>query len=494
MTVELGQATLDVADDLFKLTGGAESLVSIGKNSIPVLGGLAAAMVTFRLSTAAANAEFGLLSKGLGALALVPLAAGLGTSIGSFVEDKRVELLFRDLNKLKEEDRKFLDDFTKNQKSARDAFNATNDARVQAALQANRELNRLYLLDVANAKTAAEKKAAFEKFKSGSAVDETVLGLLLKRKLTSPDQVAQGIIDAQKKAAELKAEFDAAVAGEQGIERLRGNLTQVFSDLDRLQSSRAVADQGLRDQFGPIFDELRRLRGDSQITEDELANIIELRNKLGTDVFEGGGILGTGFASIDKIGFASTLNQLDEALRALQEIQRIQGTIGDSGLLQGELEAFQAVLEQAAPDVAFQAATNALQAGVTPAQAIESAMVGAANAAERLAAAQTGDAVGRFNGGMMSYFANGGRGQDTIPAMLSPNEFVVNPKSTAKFFSQLQAINAGQTPVFRQDGGGVTNNTTVGDIHVHGGQSPEKTGRAVMREIRRELRRGSGRL
>jgi TP901 family phage tail tape measure protein len=103
----------------------------------------------------------------------------------------------------------------------------------------------------------------------------------------------------------------------------------------------------------------------------------------------------------------------------------------------------------------------------------------------------TQGAVGQYFGGLMSYFANGGvgRGQDRIPAFLSAGEFVVNARSAGRFFSQLQAINAGQTPVFRNQGGTV--NVTVGDVNVQASSSPRATGRAIAQEISREIRRGS---
>jgi TP901 family phage tail tape measure protein len=528
MTVGLGQATLDVADHLFQLTGGANNLIQTGKQAVPLIAGLTAAMVGFRAATAAQNAEMALLSKSLGLLALVPAAIGLGTSIGSVVEDKRMELLFRDLNKLKDEDKKFLAEFESNQKIQRDAFNATNDARVKAALVGNRELNRLYLQDVENAKNAAEQKAAFEKFKGRSSVDENALGSLLGRKLTTPDQVSQGLVDASKKAATLRAELDRALAGEQGIERLRGNLAQLFTDLDRLGSQRSVAAKGLQEQFEPIIDELRRLRGDSNITEEELSKVIALRDKLGTGVFQGG-IQGTGtfldgFANINKLGFGSTLNSLDAALKTLQQIQQIQNGMGNAQQLQADLNALNSILQQAAPNV--QAVGLTLQSQVVPSaesmkfafQAtdvaslnINSQLMLAQTTALNLAAAaaqtaasyeQAASAASKLGGGSQQqtaqfgklFRANGGRGVDTIPAMLSAGEFVMNPKATNRFFSQIQAMNAGQQPVFRQDGGSVTNNQTIGDINIHGASSPEKTGRAVIAAIKREQRRGSSRL
>ena len=97
---------------------------------------------------------------------------------------------------------------------------------------------------------------------------------------------------------------------------------------------------------------------------------------------------------------------------------------------------------------------------------------------------------GKSLGGMI-YRQYGGftpRGTDTIPAMLSPGEFVVNAESSKQFFSQLVAINAGVKPVYRQQGGSVTN---VGDINitVQGSGTPQQTARETMFAFKREFRR-----
>jgi hypothetical protein len=92
------------------------------------------------------------------------------------------------------------------------------------------------------------------------------------------------------------------------------------------------------------------------------------------------------------------------------------------------------------------------------------------------------------------YFAAGGtaRGTDTIPAMLSAGEKVTDAKNSRRFFSQLQSIGAGQQPVYR-NAGGDTYNTNVGDINVQDTSGrPYQTAREVMRQIKREQRRGSG--
>ena len=98
-------------------------------------------------------------------------------------------------------------------------------------------------------------------------------------------------------------------------------------------------------------------------------------------------------------------------------------------------------------------------------------------------------------GGLISRFDAGGfaRGTDTIPAMLSAGEFVMNAKSSKQFYGQLVAMNAGVQPSFRNQGGNVTN---VGDItvNVKGGNSGTATGREIANALRRELRRGTSAL
>jgi hypothetical protein len=105
-----------------------------------------------------------------------------------------------------------------------------------------------------------------------------------------------------------------------------------------------------------------------------------------------------------------------------------------------------------------------------------------------------GDTEYSSNGGWVRHLANGGRvGTDTQPAMLSPDEFVMKASATRRFASQLVAMNAGVRPVFRSDGGSVTN---IGDINVsvNGSGSSRSTARSIASELRRELRRGTSTL
>jgi len=89
--------------------------------------------------------------------------------------------------------------------------------------------------------------------------------------------------------------------------------------------------------------------------------------------------------------------------------------------------------------------------------------------------------------------ANGGftRGTDTIPALLSRGESVINARASQRFFSQIQAFNAGGTPVSRAGDSNVTIST--GDINVNGATNPTATAREIDRTLNRLARRGASR-
>jgi 16S rRNA G527 N7-methylase RsmG len=113
-----------------------------------------------------------------------------------------------------------------------------------------------------------------------------------------------------------------------------------------------------------------------------------------------------------------------------------------------------------------------------------------AHALNAALAAGGGGAVAAHHGGR--FFANGGlvRGQDRIAASLESGETVVNKKGSARFFSELNAMNQGSQPVFREQGGSVTN---VGDVNVsvNGGDSSQQTVREIGHQLRREIQRGN---
>lgn len=106
--------------------------------------------------------------------------------------------------------------------------------------------------------------------------------------------------------------------------------------------------------------------------------------------------------------------------------------------------------------------------------------------------AMPGFASGGLIGGRFNTF-----GPDNMLAAVRTGEFVMNPESTSRFYSQLVAMNAGQMPSFASGGMvGSSNVTNVGDISITVPDSgnPNATARAVLGTLRREFRRGNGRL
>jgi len=114
--------------------------------------------------------------------------------------------------------------------------------------------------------------------------------------------------------------------------------------------------------------------------------------------------------------------------------------------------------------------------------------------AKAQAASAVGGTVPSYHGGPMArYFAEGGivpRGQDRIPTALSRGETVINSRSSKRFFSELNAMNQGSQPAYREQGGPVTN---VGDVNVtvNGGDSSQQTVRSIGHALRREIKRGT---
>jgi len=88
-------------------------------------------------------------------------------------------------------------------------------------------------------------------------------------------------------------------------------------------------------------------------------------------------------------------------------------------------------------------------------------------------------------------FGGGARGLDTVPAMLTPGEFVVNAGAARRFYSQLVAMNSGN--VRHMAHGGPVSNNRFGDINVTvaGGKSSTTTARDIGLALRRELKRGT---
>jgi hypothetical protein len=179
----------------------------------------------------------------------------------------------------------------------------------------------------------------------------------------------------------------------------------------------------------------------------------------------------------------------DRIFQAKQQLDLLlQGANNTTQAMQGTAnaaEATQAQTAQLGPTAASQ---------VSQVNALAAAYERMARAAAAAAQARGSAGAVAYHGGPMSrFFADGGfvgRGQDKIMAALSKGETVVNSKQSRRFFSELNAMNQGSQPVYREQGGPVTN---VGDVNVtvNGGDSSAQTVREIGRGLRREIRRGN---
>jgi hypothetical protein len=179
---------------------------------------------------------------------------------------------------------------------------------------------------------------------------------------------------------------------------------------------------------------------------------------------------------------------LDELLNIKQQVEEIKHKKDAEGastaVINDQLSAVDKVIDRVNALAASWGAVTSAASAATQATVLgaESQFAAAGGMIQRFAA-----------GGLARYFDQGGiapRGTDVIPAMLSPQEFVMSQRATRLWYPQLVAMNAGIKPVFHNSGGSVTN---VGDINVtvSGSGSSRQTARSIAAELRRELRRGT---
>ncbi len=155
---------------------------------------------------------------------------------------------------------------------------------------------------------------------------------------------------------------------------------------------------------------------------------------------------------------------IDEATRAVNQIKAATtdyGTVG-TDVLQGQISQVKDLIDQ----------YNNLGATIRSAQSAGQEAVGGVPA----------DVIHKAGGGFIP------RGTDTIPALLSPGEFVLNAKTARSFYSQLTALNS---PSGYSKGGAVT--TNVGDItvNVQSSSNTNVDATRIGRAIRTQIKRGA---
>ena len=342
---------------------------------------------------------------------------------------------------------------------------------------------------------------AFDAYRARLSID--VGGL--ERLTGAPVNNQQGMI-AQETS--LRAEYDRLSAAQSKARDEAGKAISVTrTELGALASSGSSAFQGFLTNIletppaiKTLDTAIAKIRSDfietgnsGDVSADAIKKIVEEVRLL--DQYSHGGLFGNA-------GLKLFVEDSTAAIQKLQEIRAIQQQMKSSEALSpANTERLQSIKQwlDSLPVEKMNSGASAAERTAAAAARIDAHYQSAADSAARLDSLveeQQQQPVNRASGGSV-YFAAGGhnRGTDTVPAMLSPGEVVINARSARQFSSQLTAMNAGVQPAYHSHGGNVTNvNTTVGDVYVSGGDTPRQTGRAIASEIRRELRRGSSSL
>ena len=323
----------------------------------------------------------------------------------------------------------------------------------------------------------------------------------------------------------FKASQDALKVANDGVQQSQG---QVQSALDRWVSVGFVKDVrdlgGIWEQFTghvastPVVKQAREelVRATLKFTAPNAQPLKEDLDKLQAAYDLYLAVLKPGAAS--KTALDEFMKKASGMVSVAQQVQTIA-----AGLKANEANVNAATQEQSAIQNALKAAadaaakakqsTDATQTGAEAAgkalsqvsqinmsallgqtQQLADAMWNLAQASQNVVQAPAARMTAAQGGVAWKFLAGGGPvGTDTIPAMLSPGEVVINAASARNFASQLTAINAGVRPVYRSEGGSVTN---IGDINVSvtGGGTGRQTARSIAAELRRELRRGTATL
>lgn len=269
---------------------------------------------------------------------------------------------------------------------------------------------------------------------------------------------------------------------------------KIIEHLRATSQAREGADPALNKQFNAQVDALERVSQQAKVTDDDLRPILKAFQDIESQA--------TGIN--ERLSFGTELKNAAQAMEDLLAKRALLQNLGSSGVSLDDLNRISNALDQlqAASVASSQNVSGAL---VNGANAIDSAGKSAAAAIQAAAAAAAsarggsgkalGGLVGFAAGGSVPwhYMAAGGKGTDTVPAMLTPGEFVVNAQSAGKFFPQLQAINAGVAPSFPSQ---TVNHTGIaGDVNINvSGRADEQTARVIAERLRREIRRGTSKL
>jgi hypothetical protein len=394
------------------------------------------------------------------------------------------------------------------------------------------EIDSILLSSSAQAKLTKTVEDALNKvdvnFEQILGLDKFELSLKVGFAVENEDDIIKATKELQKQRDTLKEQTteysknrDALKATNDEIER---GARETLKTLGEAQGFKGLPKKELEGPIKSIAEGLTSLdkipANDLDARTAQIEKIAAAMVSLGTgfqtlrDSFGGESVIPRGLSQDQFVeiqtGLTNVGTLLDELPVKLNKVKT--STVPDLGELKGLIDILQGIdtqLKQS--DGKFRETGNSIKATIidtgatvssiaTQATTIASAAETAANAAVAAASArasvQAGGEFANF-GRKLNYRAFGGanRGLDTVPVMGRVGERIVNPRSSANFASQIQAINAGQNPSYRNEGGPVSQTSiSIGDINVQGGPTGTQTGRQIAAQLRREFRRGTSNL
>jgi TP901 family phage tail tape measure protein len=299
---------------------------------------------------------------------------------------------------------------------------------------------------------------------------ESAVNSLSKVMKDAADKIAKAVGEADSlglRAAESRANAKGIVSDLGSAKALAGTETSDFvARRDRLVASiNDAIDRGETDKAQAALGELSKwfeARGASQqnvMATGPYATPQEALGAARTAIFAAGeaGSQSTA-ANVNAAALTNAPEALGDALKRLNEAvdpAKVETAVGSLERLVGGLEA-------------------------------------ALSKAEGLSRGKGETAASHSMGGFAGYFAAGGepRGIDTALVRMSPDEIIMSPQASARFRSQLTAMNAGVSPF-----GSVTHGDThYGDVTVHvngAGHNPSDVADEVISRIQRGRRLGT---
>ncbi len=371
-------------------------------------------------------------------------------------------------------------------------FQEIDSAFSERSFAVNLQLNQQSLADI-----LSQSQAALGSFSADSAQglanflgDGRSVETLTELQRAATDAATE--VDGLRRKQENAAKAARQLAEQQALVEAALKPLGESTDLAKLEQLGGPDAQLVQDMRA-LGDAIRSLSGDSELSSEKLKELLPLITRIKDSQSSFNFVQN----SLTTTGNQSLLN----SLRQLQELATLQDSL-KSPELQKEIGFTEADLDRLRQGELilqnFSEIPDSFRQGDDTASSIEakSARTRDNYVSAALAAAQAAGAgntpLTQYLGGVgLRYFASGGfaRGVDTQPAMLAAGESVINARATQQFFSQFQAINAGRTPVYRNQG----SVTTIGDINVtvQGGNSSAQTVQSIALGLRRELRKGT---